>query len=190
MGLKVIDKQLNGLVLFEPNIYSDDRGFFMESFKSDEFLSLGLPEVFKQDNHSGSVRNVLRGMHFQWDKPQGKLIRVTVGSAIVVELDIRTDSDTLGKAAIFELSAENKNVLWVPPGFANGFLAKSDWVEMQYKCTELWNRDGEGSILWCDPELNINWGIDEPLVSPKDKEALTLKEWLQKPESKHFKVSN
>jgi len=188
MGLKIKSEHLNGLLVFEPQVIQDERGFFMESFKASEFEQFRLPVNYVQDNHSRSLKNVLRGMHFQWDKPQGKLIRVTVGSALVVEVDIRHNSSTLGNNFSIELSAENMNILWVPPGFANGFLALSDYVEMQYKCTAEWNRDGEGSIRWNDPQLNIQWNVDKPVISDKDNSAPTLNEWLSKEESKLFRV--
>ena len=188
MGLKIKSEHLNGLIVFEPQVIEDERGFFMESFKASEFLKFGLPVEFVQDNHSRSVKNVLRGLHFQWDKPQGKLIRVTVGSALVVEVDIRFNSPTIGQSFTIELSSENKQILWVPPGFANGFLAKSDWVEMQYKCTAEWNKSGESCLRWNDPELNIQWDIENPVTSQKDNDAQSLSEWLVKEESKILKV--
>lgn len=188
MGLKLISEYLNGLKLFEPRVFCDDRGFFMESFRHDQLSDFGVKEEFIQDNHSGSVKNTLRGMHFQWDKPQGKLIRVTVGQAMVVEVDIRVDSPTLGNYESIILSSENKRMLWVPPGFANGFLTLSDWCEMQYKCTAYYNHKGESGILWNDPALGIEWGIADPIISEKDAKALTLNQWLEYEESKNFKI--
>jgi dTDP-4-dehydrorhamnose 3,5-epimerase len=188
MGLKLISEYLNGLKLFEPQVFCDDRGFFMESFRRDQLSVFGIKEEFIQDNHSGSVKNTLRGMHFQWDKPQGKLIRVTVGQAMVVEVDIRVDSPTLGNYESIILSAENKRMLWVPPGFANGFLTLSDWCEMQYKCTAYYNHNGESGILWNDPALGIEWGLADPIISEKDAKALTLNQWLEYKESKNFKI--
>jgi dTDP-4-dehydrorhamnose 3,5-epimerase len=178
---------LNGLVLFEPLLFEDERGFFMESYRADQFEKLGLPTNFMQDNHSRSSYGVLRGMHFQWDKPMGKLIRVTLGKAYVVEVDIRPGSPTLGKWFGVELSEANKKVLWVPPGFANGFCTISQHCEMQYKCTALWNKDGESNIRWNDPALAIDWlAVENPLLSEKDKNAQTLAEWLEKPEAQIF----
>ncbi|MFH1050520.1 MAG: dTDP-4-dehydrorhamnose 3,5-epimerase [bacterium] len=186
MGLKLIVEHLNGLKLFEPAVYTDKRGFFMESYRTGELTRFGISEVFVQDNHSGSVKNTLRGMHFQWDKPQGKLIRVTRGEALVVEVDIRKKSSTFGKYQKLILSEENKNILWVPPGFANGFLALSDWCEMQYKCTAVYNPKGEASILWNDKQLGIDWECQNPIVSEKDNNAFTLSKWLEKSESESF----
>lgn len=184
MGLIKVSEHLNGVILFKPQVFEDERGFFMESWKSDQFEELGLPSIFLQDNHSGSIKNVIRGMHFQFDPPMGKLIRVTYGSAFVVEVDIRHNSPTLGQWIGFELSAENRNIIWVPPGFANGFLATSDFCEMQYKCTALWCKKGEGAINWNDPKVGINWGIKDPILSEKDKNAQTLDEWLIQDASK------
>jgi dTDP-4-dehydrorhamnose 3,5-epimerase len=187
VGLKLISEHLNGLIVFQPDIFEDKRGFFMESFRADQFEELSLPTNFVQDNHSRSIKGVLRGMHFQWDKPQGKLIRVTLGSAYVVEVDIRKGSPTLGKWFGIELSAQDKKILWVPPGFANGFYTLSDWAEMQYKCTAFWNKNGESSIRWNDPDLNIDWDASEPIISDKDKNAQSLRQWLDSEESEHFK---
>ena len=186
MGLKLVSEHLNGLKLFEPEVFSDERGFFLESYRRNELRDFGIKEKFVQDNHSGSVKNTLRGMHFQWEKPQGKLIRVTTGEALVVEVDIRVNSPTLGKHESIILSAENKRILWVPPGFANGFLVLSDWCEMQYKCTEYYNSRGESGILWNDIALGIEWNVTDPIVSEKDRIARTLHEWLKTEESENF----
>jgi dTDP-4-dehydrorhamnose 3,5-epimerase len=186
MGLKIIDEALNGLKLIEPKIFQDRRGFFMESYNANDFEQLGLPTNFVQDNHSCSAKGVIRGMHFQWDKPQGKLIRVTSGSAFVVEIDLRKKSPSFGKWKSFELSAKNKHILWVPPGFANGFLALEDNTEMMYKCTAIWNPIGENNILWNDPDIKIDWNCDSPNVSERDKEALTFSQWCTMPESDAF----
>ena len=186
MGLKLIDEYLNGLKLFEPSVFGDKRGFFMETFRADELSLFGINDNFVQDNHSGSVKNTLRGMHFQWNKPQGKFIRVTRGEALVVEIDIRKKSATLGKFQKLILTEDNKRILWVPPGFANGFLALSDWCEMQYKCTANYNPKGESGILWNDYQVGINWECENPIVSEKDKNAITLEHWLSKKESDIF----
>lgn len=186
MALKLIAEYLNGLLLFEPSVFSDKRGFFMETFRTDELAQYGITENFVQDNHSGSIKNTLRGMHFQWDKPQGKLIRVTRGEALVVEIDIRKKSGTLGKFQKIILSEDNKRILWVPSGFANGFLTLSDWCEMQYKCTAVYNPDGEAGILWNNEQVGIDWECENPVVSEKDRNALTLEQWLSKKESDNF----
>lgn len=186
MSLKLIDKKLNGLLLIEPPLFVDERGFFMESYRQDELVKYGLEENFVQDNHSGSIQNTLRGLHFQWNKPQGKLIRVTRGEALFVEVDIRNKSKTFGKYEKFVLSDSNRHILWVPPGFANGFLVLSEWCEVQYKCTAYYNAVGEGSILWNDKDLGIDWGCENPIISDKDRNAMSFNEWLEKPESKLF----
>lgn len=186
MGLIKVSEHLNGVILFKPQVFEDERGFFMETWRSDQFVEWGLPTEFLQDNHSCSLKGVLRGMHFQFDPPMGKLIRVTSGSAFVVEIDIRHNSPTLGKWCGFHLSAENKQIIWAPAGFANGFLATSDYCEMQYKCTALWNKNGESAIRWNDPKIGINWNIDNPIISEKDKNALTLDEWLLQEASKQL----
>jgi dTDP-4-dehydrorhamnose 3,5-epimerase len=186
VGLKKISEHLNGLIVFQPDVFEDKRGFFMESYRADEFEKLGLPTDFVQDNHSRSIKGVLRGMHYQWDKPQGKLIRVTVGSCFVVEIDIRKNSPTLGKWFGIELNDQNKKMLWVPPGFANGFLTLSDWAEVQYKCTAFWNKNGESSIRWNDPKISVDWNVSDPVISEKDMNAQLLDEWLGRDESNNF----
>lgn len=179
MGFKIIDKALNGLVLIKPDVFSDERGFFMESFRKNFLEDLGIKEDFIQENHSKSSKDVLRGMHFQWDPPQGKLIRVTAGSAFVAEVDIRKESESFGKYYTCVLSSENKMMLWVPAGFANGFLVLSDICEMQYKCTAYWNKDSEGSLMWNDPDIDIPWPQKNPILSDKDKIAKSLVEWTK-----------
>lgn len=186
MGLEVIEKALDGLILFEPKVFGDERGFFMETWRKDEFDELGINIDFIQDNHSLSQKNVLRGMHFQWDKPLGKLLRVISGSILIQEIDIRKNSPTIGKTFKTILSAENKRQLWVPPGFANGFLTLEDDTEVLYKTTALWNKEAESGILWNDPELDLDWGIDNPILSEKDKNAQTLNQWLKRKESQNF----
>jgi dTDP-4-dehydrorhamnose 3,5-epimerase len=187
MGLEIVSHHLNGLIVFKPKVFGDERGFFMESWRADEFEKLGLPAHFVQDNHSKSARGVLRGLHFQWGPPQDKLIRVTAGRAFVVEVDIRPDSPTLGQWFSIELSAENKLQLWVPAGFANGFCSLEDGTEMQYKVTGLWNKHSESSILWNDPEIGIQWPAADPVLSAKDASAQTLDQWLARKESRNFK---
>lgn len=189
MGLEVIGEYLNGLILFKPKVFGDERGFFMESYKQSEFMELGIPTSFKQDNHSKSAKGVLRGLHFQWDEPMGKLIRVTAGSAQVVEVDIRHNSPTFGKHKSFKISADNKYILWIPPGFANGFLSLEDDTELLYKCTAEWNPNAESGILWNDSKLGINWLISNPSLSGKDEVAQTFDEWMKTDESRKFNFS-
>ncbi len=184
--MKIISKHLNGLLVLEPAAFADTRGYFMESYKASVFSELGLPTEFLQDNHSVSKKGVIRGMHFQWDKPMGKLIRVTNGRAFFAEADIRPGSPTLGKWFTIELSADNRLMMWVPPGFANGFLALADETVVQYKCTAEWNPSGEGAILWNDNDLAIEWGVAEPIISEKDRCGLTLARWLEMAEARNF----
>jgi dTDP-4-dehydrorhamnose 3,5-epimerase len=174
------------MFVLRPQVHEDHRGFFLESYRSDQFRELGLPDRFVQDNHSGSSRGVIRGLHFQWDPPMGKLMRVTVGTAFAVAVDIRKGSPTLGRWFGRELSAENRLQIWAPAGFARGFCAVSDYVEVQYKCTGTYNKEGESGIVWNDPQVGIDWPVDEPTLSDKDARAQTLAEWLERPESDRF----
>jgi dTDP-4-dehydrorhamnose 3,5-epimerase len=183
MGFHIESHYLNGVVTLLPDVFSDKRGFFTEAFRADSFAALGLPAEFRQINHSGSHRGVVRGLHFQWDEPMGKLLRVTAGAARIIEVDIRPGSPTLGKWCSIDASTEDRRIVWVPPGFANGFAALSEWVEVQYLCTAIYNPAGETAIRWNDPALAIEWGIENPLLSDKDVAAQTLVEWLAQPES-------
>jgi dTDP-4-dehydrorhamnose 3,5-epimerase len=180
---------LNGLQFLHADVYKDERGFFMEVFRNDRFADLGLPVFFMQDNHSRSAKGVLRGLHFQWNPPQGKLLRVTAGTAFLAIVDIRKNSGTLGKHFTTELTAGTGTQLWIPPGFANGFYAVSEILEVQYKCTAVYNSAAEGSIRWNDPALGIRWPVSSPVLSQKDASAQTLAEWLKKPESDLFRVN-
>jgi dTDP-4-dehydrorhamnose 3,5-epimerase len=170
MNIKKTD--LPGLLVIEPRVFSDKRGYFFESYNLSLFKEAGLDVNFLQDNESMSAKGVLRGLHFQ-EPPfeQGKLVRVARGAVLDVSVDIRKDSPTFGKWLSYELSEQNKRMLWIPPGFAHGFISLSEDAIFIYKCTNLYNRESENSILWNDPELNIDWGIKNPLVSDKDKSA-------------------
>ncbi|TAL68823.1 MAG: dTDP-4-dehydrorhamnose 3,5-epimerase [Bacteroidetes bacterium] len=190
MGLRLLTRELNGLIVFETEIHKDNRGFFMETFRADEFKALGITDVFVQDNFSHSMAGVLRGMHFQWEPLQGKLIRVISGTAYFAEVDIRKNSPAFGKYFGIELSDYNKKVLWVPPGFANGFVALSDTVDVQYKCSALWNGKGEGCLLWKDPDIGIKWPLGNPILSEKDKKGMTLNEWQKKKEFSLFEYKD
>jgi dTDP-4-dehydrorhamnose 3,5-epimerase len=187
MQIKIESEHLNGLVVLVPEVFEDERGFFMEAFRVDQFKELGLPHEFVQDNHSRSQKGVLRGLHFQWEPPMGKLMRVTYGSAYLVAVDIRKGSPTLGKWFGIEVSAKNKKQVWAPAGFARGFYTLSDFAELQYKCTGTYNNKGESGILWNDPELGIEWPVKELTLSDKDKKAQTFAQWLERPESNFFK---
>lgn len=174
---------LQGLVIINPTVFTDERGFFMEVYRKDEFAASKITETFIQENHSSSQKGVLRGLHFQWDKPLGKLIRVISGSAFAVAVDIRKKSPTLGKWFSIALSYENKKAIFVPPGFASGFCALTDPVDVEYQYTALYNKHGESSILWNDPSIGIRWPITHPMLSPRDAQASSFESWLARPES-------
>jgi dTDP-4-dehydrorhamnose 3,5-epimerase len=186
MQLHVESEHLNGIKVIIPDVFEDDRGFFMETYRVDQFKELGLPTEFVQDNHSRSAKNVLRGLHFQWEPPMGKLMRVTFGTAFLVAVDIRRGSPTLGQWYGREVSAENKLQIFAPAGFARGFCVLSDVAEIQYKCTGIYSNKAESGILWNDPEIGIRWPVQLPNLSSKDMKAQTLSQWLQKPESHQF----
>ena len=166
------------VIIFEPKVYGDDRGFFYESFNQRVFeTATGLTPNFVQDNHSKSAKNVLRGLHYQIQQPQGKLVRVTAGEVFDVAVDIRKSSATFGHYVGVHLSGENKRQLWVPPGFAHGFVVLTETAEFLYKTTDFYAPQFERSILWDDPDIAIKWPIDgEPLLSAKDKVGAKLKD--------------
>jgi dTDP-4-dehydrorhamnose 3,5-epimerase len=167
---------LTGAVIVKPRVFPDDRGFAMESYKRSDFMKAGLPGDFVQDNHSRSTKGVLRGLHYQRGAAaQGKLVRCSAGSILDVGVDIRKDSPTFGKWLAVELSATNARQIYLPPGFAHGFFALSDIVEVQYKCTAEYSPNDEAGIRWDDPALKIDWGTKHPILSGKDK-ALPLLE--------------
>lgn len=186
MEIKVESRFLGDVVVLVPDVFQDTRGFFMETFRKDQFIDNGLPTEFVQDNHSRSTRGVLRGLHFQWAPPMGKLMRVTSGSAFLVAVDIRRGSSTLGQWVGVEASAENRRQVWAPAGFARGFCVLSDAAEIQYKCTGIYSNNAESGIRWNDPKIGIKWPIHDVLLSEKDRAAQTLDEWLSRPESKNF----
>ena len=189
MKFTVESRQLNGVVVLSPEIFQDDRGFFLEAYRRDQFLELGLPGEFVQENHSGSVRGVVRGLHFQWDPPMAKLMRVTVGEAFLVAVDIRKASPTLGQWVGVEASAKNRRQVFAPAGFARGFCVLSDFAEIQYKCTGIYNNKGESGIRWNDPKIGVQWPVKNPQLSKKDETAQTLEEWLRRPESDNFRYN-
>ena len=189
MELKIESRPLGDICVLAPQVFQDERGFFTEVFRADQFKAMGLPYEFVQDNHSGSVRGVLRGLHFQWEPPMGKLMRVTRGTAFLVAVDIRKGSPTLGQWFGMEISAESRKQIWAPSGFARGFCVLSEYAELQYKCTGVYSNKGESGIRWDDPEIGIQWPVRDPQLSDKDRKAQTLKEWLSKPESEHFAYS-
>ncbi len=170
--MEIIKTELQGLFIIHPRVFEDERGYFFESFRLDLMRENGIELDFVQDNESKSQKNVLRGLHFQ-NPPyeQGKLVRVVKGAVLDVAVDIRKNSLTYGKWLSQELSEWNKIMLWIPPGFAHGFLTLEDDTIFQYKCTNYYNKESEGSILWNDKTLNIQWGIENPVVSDKDNAA-------------------
>jgi len=177
--MNVVKTALPGALVIEPKVFGDDRGFFFESFNQRLFAELtGLDRDFVQDNHSKSLRHVLRGLHYQIRQPQGKLVRVVSGEVFDVVVDIRKSSPMFGKWAGITLSAENKRMLWIPEGFAHGFVVLSDSAEFLYKTTDYWSPEHERSILWNDPELAIDWSLAgaTPLLSAKDQAAKLLKD--------------
>ena len=161
----------------------------MESYRQDVFArEVGLKLNFMQDNHSRSAKGVLRGLHFQWEPPMGKLMRVTVGRAFVVAVDIRKGSATLGHWLGLEIDAETHIQIWAPAGFARGFCALTDVAEVQYKCTGIYNPAAESGIRWDDPDVAIDWPISHPILSDKDRNAQTLADWLTRPEAENFTI--
>jgi dTDP-4-dehydrorhamnose 3,5-epimerase len=186
MRIQVESRPLEDMAVIVPEVYQDSRGFFMETYRADQFRDLGLPVSFAQDNHSRSVQGVVRGLHFQWEPPMGKLMRVPLGRAFLVAVDIRKGSSTLGRWAGVECSAENRRQVWAPAGFARGFCVLSEVAEIQYKCTGLYNSQAESGILWNDPAIGIEWPVRDPILSEKDAKARTLADWLASAEANHF----
>jgi len=183
MAFKIESVELGEIIVVTPQVHGDTRGFFMESYRADQFRELGLPANFVQDNHSRSKRGVLRGLHFQWDPPMGKLMRVTRGAAFLVAVDIRKNSPTLGQWFGLEVSEENKKQVWAPYGFARGFCSLAEVCEVQYKTTGHYNQDGEGVINVGDPAIGIKWPIDIQAAetSERDRHAPSLAQWLSSP---------
>lgn len=176
--MKVSDTELPEVKLIEPRVFGDDRGFFLESWNARSFADAGLDLHFVQDNHSRSARHVLRGLHYQLADPQGKLVRVTIGSVFDVAVDLRRSSPHFGRWVGYELSADNKRMLWVPPGFGHGFVVLSDTADFLYKCTTLYAPADERTVAWNDSDLAIDWPLGKavPLLSAKDAAAPPLVE--------------
>ncbi len=170
--MQVVHTAIPDLLIIEPKVFGDDRGFFYESFNQRRFAELtGVTDAFVQDNHSKSARNVLRGLHYQIRQPQGKLVRVVAGEVLDIAVDIRKSSPTFGKCVGVNLSADNKTMLWIPQGFAHGFVVLSESAEFLYKTTDYWAPEHERCIIWNDPDLAIDWqlGGATPLLSAKDQ---------------------
>ena len=168
--MEIIKTSIEGLLIIKPDVFKDERGYFFESYNRERFAKEGLTMNFVQDNESKSSKGVLRGLHFQ--KPpyaQGKLVRVVKGSVMDVAVDLRKDSPTYGKWESVVLSEDNKLQFWIPEGFAHGFVTLEDETVFNYKCTNIYNKESEGSLLWNDPDINIDWNIENPILSEKDK---------------------
>lgn len=177
--MKVIDTSIPDVKIIEPTVFGDERGFFMETWNQKRFEELvtGKPTQFVQDNHSKSKKGILRGLHYQTENTQGKLVRVVSGEVFDVAVDIRKDSPTFGEWVGVYLSEENNRLLWIPEGFAHGFYVTSEEAEFLYKCTDYYNPNYECSILWNDADVNIQWPIDStPILSKKDSNGMSLKQ--------------
>jgi dTDP-4-dehydrorhamnose 3,5-epimerase len=175
--MKIIPTSIPDVVLLEPKVFGDERGFFYESWNKRTFAELGIAADFVQDNHSKSQQNVLRGLHYQIEHAQGKLVRVAAGAVYDVAVDLRRSSPTFGQWVGFTLSAEDKRMAWIPPGFAHGFCVTSESAEFLYKTTDYYSPTHERTLLWNDPQLAIPWPLDgEPLLAAKDKSGLPLAE--------------
>jgi dTDP-4-dehydrorhamnose 3,5-epimerase len=167
--MRILETPLPGVMVIEPRVHSDARGFFLETFRADAFSAAGLPHVFVQDNHSRSIRHTLRGLHWQWRRPQGKLVRSIEGTIFDVAVDLRPDSPTFGLWFGTELSAESFRLMYIPPEFAHGFCVMSEVAQVEYKCTEFYDPEGEAGLIWNDPDLAIDWPVETPVLSARDE---------------------
>ncbi len=177
--MKIIDTKISDVKIIEPDVYADDRGFFMETFSESRYHKmLGIEMSFVQDNHSRSQQSVLRGLHFQTNNPQGKLVRTVTGEIFDVAVDIRPESPTFKQWVGVILSESNKRQLWIPAGLAHGFVVLSEWADFEYKCTDYYDPSSEQCIIWNDPDIAIGWPISQPILSDKDKQGKRLQDWL------------
>ena len=174
--MNVLETSLPGVLVLEPRVFGDDRGFLLESYNASRFAEHGLPTAFVQDNHSRSIRGVLRGLHFQRRNPQGKLVTVVRGAVWDVAVDVRAGSPTFGRWFGMRLDESSRQLLWIPPGFAHGFCVLSDVADLLYKCTALYDPGDDRGIRWDDPELAIEWPVAQPLLSSRDRALPTLVE--------------
>ncbi len=172
--MEVRASRIEGARIIEPKVFGDARGFFLETYQAERYAQHGIDAPFVQDNHSRSSQGVLRGLHFQKTRPQGKLVRVVRGEVFDVAVDIRPDSPTFGQWEGVILSEQNKWQFWVPPGLAHGFLVLSESADFEYKCTDYYDPDDEGCLIWNDPAVGIQWPLADPLLSDKDRQGLTL----------------
>lgn len=180
--MKVEKLNIEGLLLIEPKVFKDGRGFFSERFRKDQFLEIGINAEFIQDNFSRSDANILRGLHYQYDKPQAKLITCTRGKILDVAVDIRKDSKTFGKSVQVVLDGEKPQWFWMPAGFAHGFCVLSaEGADVMYKVDAAYNPKGEGSIAWNDSELKIQWGLKDPIISERDQKAISFSDYKKTP---------
>ncbi|MGA6182681.1 MULTISPECIES: dTDP-4-dehydrorhamnose 3,5-epimerase [Stenotrophomonas] len=169
--MKVIPSSLPGCVLIEPAVFGDSRGFFFETWNAERYAAQGLPATFVQSNVSSSAKGVLRGLHYQWPRPQGKLVTVLQGEVYDVAVDIRRGSPTFGRWEAFILSGENRRQLWIPPGFAHGFAVLSETALFNYLCTDVYVKEADAAIRWNDADLAVDWPISAPSLSAKDEQA-------------------
>jgi dTDP-4-dehydrorhamnose 3,5-epimerase len=174
--MEIIDTKIKDVKLIKPKIYGDSRGFFLETYHKDQYKKAGISDHFVQDNHSRSKKNILRGLHYQLDKMQGKLVRVSNGRVYDVAVDMREGSPTFKEHVSFILSDKNQYQLYIPPGFAHGFCVISDEADFEYKCTEFYNPNSEVGIMWNDPDIGIDWPISDPIVSDKDNKNFLISE--------------
>lgn len=175
--MELLPTTLPGVLLLQPKVFGDHRGFFLETWRKETFEQAGIMDPFVQDNHSKSTRGILRGLHYQLKQPQGKLLRCVVGSIFDVAVDVRRSSPHFGKWYGVELNADNKLALWVPPGFAHGFCVLSDEAEVSYKCTTYYAPEHERSLLWNDPDIGVAWPLQgEPSLSERDRNAVRLRD--------------
>jgi dTDP-4-dehydrorhamnose 3,5-epimerase len=172
--VKLVPTELEGVMVVEPTVHRDDRGFFLEAYHAQRYAEHGIDAVFVQDNHSRSARGTLRGLHTQVRRPQGKLLRAVEGEIFDVAVDIREGSPSFGHWVGVVLSADNFRQLWVPPGFAHGFCVTSEIAQVEYKCTEVYDPADELSVLWNDPDIGVDWPVDEPLLSDRDRAGRRL----------------
>ena len=179
--MNVRETKLAGVLIIEPKVFGDARGFFKETFQAERYREAGIEYTFVQDNYSRSQKGVLRGLHFQITKPQGKLVSCPKGAVFDVAVDIDPESTTYGQYVGVELTEENHKQLWVPPGYAHGFCVLSETADFEYKCTDYYDPSDEGGVIWNDPDVAIDWPIDQPLLSDKDSKLPTLKELANHP---------
>ena len=182
LEIEVSKTRLEGVLLIDTRFFRDERGFFIENYHQQRFAEHGITADFVQDNHSGSNRGVLRGLHYQdMTAPMGKLVRCTAGEIQDVAVDLRVGSPTFGQWVSAELSQQNMRQIWVPPGFGHGFVTLSEYAEVQYKCSGFYTPSSEGTIAWNDPDLKIDWRIPEPQVSQRDRQGMSLAAYLKQP---------